>query len=72
MSARRGKILTPLALVWRQGRNRKQDAKLAAYALTELAALLDAYARNDREAGRNPSLVVAVKHEAGWRAADVG
>lgn len=66
----RGKILGPLAAVWRTGkRGRTADR---AYALAELCRLLDLYAAEDKAAGRRPDVVVARRRESGWSAADVG
>lgn len=74
--ARRGKVMMPLALSWRSGRNiGKTNAKRkghAAYAFGEMCKLLDQWAEVDRIAGRDPSLITAGKADASWSAVDIG
>lgn len=48
--AARGKILVPLALAWRGGRGKRGTVSADAHA--ELVAVLDAFAAEDRAAGR--------------------
>ena len=53
-SARGRGGIVQLALAWRNSRNRKEDREVGARAFQELCAALDACAREDRDAGRDP------------------
>lgn len=68
-SAQRGKVLLPLAQVWRTGKRGKTEAR--AYAFGEVCALLDQWAAEDKAAGRRPDVLVDIKHRTGWRAVDL-
>ena len=48
-NGKRGKVLCQLAMAWRNGRGTKGMAKRA---MSEMCTLLDAYAAEDRKAGR--------------------
>lgn len=69
-SATRGKVLLPLALSYRRGKNGKSGD--STYAFAEMCALLDLWNREDREAGRRPDIVVTNKRKAGWKGVDHG
>lgn len=71
LQIKRGFVLTPLMEVWRaESKRAGGDRELAAYAFREGCALLDLYAQEDRDAGRDASLVIAAKRNARWRARD--
>jgi uncharacterized Zn finger protein (UPF0148 family) len=48
----RGKVAMPYVQAWRSARNRKDDAVVGRYAWAELCRMSDAWAAEDREAGR--------------------
>ena len=73
LQIKRGLQLTPLMQTWRTAQPRYKSGasrELAAHAYGEACRLLDQYGKDDRAAGRDPSLVIAEKHLQGWRAGD--
>lgn len=69
MSAR-GRVVMPLLLARSMGRHTK-GAQLGGYCRREADALIARFNIEDRECGRNPSLVARHKMSIGWRACDI-
>lgn len=69
VQAVRGKLSTPFLQTWRRGKHGSSGA--STYAFAQLCALADKWNAEDREAGRDPSLIVVQKQAAQWRAADL-
>jgi hypothetical protein len=67
----RGQIILPLLLAKSMGRHGGHGG-LPAYCRKEADALLARWNREDREAGRDPSIVARHKQDMLWRAVDVG
>ena len=65
----RGQVLLPLAQLSRAGKSGFNDQKR--WALRQYNALVDAFNREDKAAGRRPDLAVSRKMAKGWAAADV-
>ena len=69
LMAKRGAVLAPLALAWLGGKHKRSDN--SSYALTQMAALVDVWRAEDRDAGRDAGLIVTRKRASGWIAADL-
>ena len=52
--AARGQVALPILMAWRASRNRKADREVGRQALMEACRLMDAWAADDRVAGRPP------------------
>lgn len=70
LMAKRGQIMVPFALVWRRGKHGKNRDD-ASFSMQTHAQLTDAWNAEDRAAGRDPTLIVAAKRAAKWKAVDV-
>ena len=66
----RGLVMGPLLIAWRMGK--RGASENSSYALRELTSMIDAWMREDREAGRRSDIVVTEKRLKGWRACDLG
>jgi len=69
VQCKRGVVMGPLLAVWARGR--RKPTEQTRYAFAQMCALESEWAREDKAAGRNPALVVAIKQELGWIAADL-
>lgn len=65
----RGKVAMPFVMTWRMGKRGRTDA--TSYAMSELCALADQWAAEDKACGRRPDLIVSAKMREGWRAPDI-
>lgn len=68
LMAARGQLMLPLSLSWQAG-NRKGESH-AAWARSQQDGLLRRWVREDREAGRDPSLVSRAKESLRWSHVD--
>lgn len=71
LMASRGQVILPLLLAKSMGRHGGHGG-LPAYCRKEADALLARWNVEDREAGRNPSIIARHKQDMLWRAVDVG
>jgi len=69
-SSKRGRVAMPFLQMWRTGKHGRSE--LTAYALSQLSAMADKWNTEDREAGRRPDMLVAIRKNRGWSAVDLG
>lgn len=68
LMAGRGQIMLPLSLAWQAGNRRGEDH--AAWARSQQDGLLRRWVREDRAAGRDPSIVTRAKEALLWSHVD--
>ena len=69
LSRKRGQMAEPLLLAWRTGKRGASDD--SRFALSQLSAMADLWAAEDKKSGRRSDVVVTTKRKAGWSSADI-